>query len=263
MSISPSVATLTAGTVLSLCCTSASYAQNSCSYTSPANTQALLELFTSDGCDSCPPANARAAAWLKSKSAIPVSYHVTYWNYLGWPDPFSQSAFDARQNAYARSARNTRVYTPAFFLNGREWATWHRDSQALRQEVTQTAPLRLQVDLVAAADRSVDVRVRIDPIPGQTAPDPDNTQLGLLLVQDGVISRPAAGELKGVELRHEHVVRSSQILQSRQAWQRSHVHRFALPGYEAATPARWAVVAYAQSSNLRDVYQSLDAPLCF
>lgn len=262
MAISPWYAKLPGITLLSLCCANACLAQNSCSYTSPAQTQALLELFTSDGCDSCPPANTRAASWLQSKAAIPVSYHVTYWNYLGWPDPFSQPAFDARQNAYARSARNTRVYTPAFFLNGREWAAWHRDAQSLRQVAAQAAPLRLQVDLLAGADRSVDVRVRMDPVLGQTAPDPDNTQLGLLLVQDGVVSRPTAGELKGVELRHEHVVRLSQTLPASKAWQRSHTHRFSLPP-NGATPTRWAVVAFAQSSDLRDVYQSLDAPLCF
>ena len=89
---------------------------------------ALLELYTSEGCSSCPPAEA----WLtKLKSApglwgefVPVAFHVDYWNNLGWRDKLSSEQYSTRQRDYSQvwSAKN--IYTPEFVLNGREWRNW-------------------------------------------------------------------------------------------------------------------------------------------
>ena len=242
--------------------TGSALAQGSCKYTSPDNTQALLELFTSDGCDSCPPANAMAAQLLKTdKSVIPLSYHVTYWNYLGWPDTHSQAAFDVRQQSYARISPRRSAYTPAFFVNGQEWADWSRNRSPLEKAKSPIAPVRLSVTLQEAPARSVDVLVRLEAVAGQPAVPLDSAQLTLLLVQDGVVSRPTAGELKGVTLRHEHVVRTTQQLDASAALQRNVSHRFSLPA--SGANERWGVVAFLQSRDLRVVYQSLDAPQCF
>ena len=85
----------------------------------------LLELFTSQGCSSCPPAEAWLSK-LKSeprlwKDFVPVAFHVDYWDRLGWKDPFARREFTARQQAYAQSWRGDSVYTPGFVLDGREW----------------------------------------------------------------------------------------------------------------------------------------------
>ena len=85
----------------------------------------LLELFTSEGCSSCPPAEA----WLsKLKDApglwqnfVPLAFHVDYWDRLGWRDPFASKAWTARQYAYSASWKSSSVYTPGFVLDGREW----------------------------------------------------------------------------------------------------------------------------------------------
>ncbi|MDH5325221.1 MAG: DUF1223 domain-containing protein [Gammaproteobacteria bacterium] len=90
----------------------------------------LLELYTSEGCSSCPPADR----WLRQlrqdpalwQTLVPVAFHVDYWNYLGWQDPFSQARFSQRQRQYARHGYAGSVYTPGFFLNGREWRGWFR-----------------------------------------------------------------------------------------------------------------------------------------
>src|SRR5882724_13240893 len=86
---------------------------------------AVLELFTSEGCSSCPPAEA----WLsKLKGApglwhdfVPVAFHVDYWDHLGWKDPFASKEWTARQYHYSAIWKSSSVYTPAFVLDGREW----------------------------------------------------------------------------------------------------------------------------------------------
>ena len=90
----------------------------------------LLELYTSEGCSSCPPAEAwlsglsqNSALW---KAVVPVAFHVDYWDNLGWKDDFSSREFTQRQRYYAASWGSGSVYTPAFVLNGAEWQTWGR-----------------------------------------------------------------------------------------------------------------------------------------
>ena len=89
---------------------------------------ALLELYTSEGCSSCPPAES----WLsQQKNApglwsefVPVAFHVAYWNHLGWRDKLSSEQFSSRQQAYASSWSAENIYTPEFVLNGKEWRNW-------------------------------------------------------------------------------------------------------------------------------------------
>jgi len=77
----------------------------------------LLELFTSQGCSSCPPADALLGELVREPHVIGLAWHVDYWNRLGWPDPFAHRAWTDRQRAYASMLR-TEVYTPALVVNG-------------------------------------------------------------------------------------------------------------------------------------------------
>lgn len=85
----------------------------------------LIELYSSEGCSSCPPADE----WLNSlkddeglwRDFIPVAFHVDYWDYLGWKDPFASPDFTRRQRRYVSEWGKDTVYTPGFVLNGREW----------------------------------------------------------------------------------------------------------------------------------------------
>jgi len=89
---------------------------------------ALLELYTSEGCSSCPPADRWLSKFTTNpdlwKRIVPVAFHVDYWNYLGWEDRFSDAAYSQRQHQYANSGYARTVYTPGFFSNGREWRGW-------------------------------------------------------------------------------------------------------------------------------------------
>jgi hypothetical protein len=97
-------------------------------FESTARQTTLLELYTSEGCSSCPPAET----WLsKLKDApglwtnfVPVAFHVHYWDHLGWRDVFSDEQYSDRQQAYAKLWSAENIYTPEFVLNGKEWQNW-------------------------------------------------------------------------------------------------------------------------------------------
>jgi hypothetical protein len=97
---------------------------------SPGPRVSLLELYTSEGCSSCPPADR----WLSTlrddprlwREVIPVAFHVDYWDYIGWKDRFASPVYGNRQRDYARSRHLSNVYTPGFVLAGKEWRSWFR-----------------------------------------------------------------------------------------------------------------------------------------
>ena len=97
-------------------------------FESGATQSTLAELFTSEGCSSCPPAEKWLSA-LKSnqdlwKTIIPVAFHVDYWDRLGWRDRFAKPEFTSRQQRYAAAWGGDSVYTPGFVVNGKEWRSW-------------------------------------------------------------------------------------------------------------------------------------------
>ncbi len=116
-------------------------------FQSAATQTDLLELFTSEGCSSCPPAET----WLSSlkasprlwKDFLPVAFHVDYWDRLGWRDPWSSKQFSDRQRAYAGSWGNASIYTPGFVLNGEEWRVWSGLKGRLKSPRPQAGVLRV------------------------------------------------------------------------------------------------------------------------
>src|SRR5262249_31278647 len=88
----------------------------------------LIELFTSEGCSSCPPAEKWMSALKSSedlwKKTVPVVFHVDYWDHLGWRDRFAKPEFTSRQQRYAAAWGGDSVYTPGFVVNGRAWRDW-------------------------------------------------------------------------------------------------------------------------------------------
>jgi hypothetical protein len=88
----------------------------------------LLELFTSQGCSSCPPAETWLQQFINSprlwSQIIPIAMHVYYWDDLGWKDPFATPAYSQRQRTYQQTGHVGGVYTPGFVINGQEWRSW-------------------------------------------------------------------------------------------------------------------------------------------
>jgi hypothetical protein len=108
----------------------------------------LLELFTSQGCSSCPPAETwvnefidRPGLWEKF---IPVTFHVDYWDYIGWKDPYASRSNSDRQYGYQQQKGVRFVYTPGFVANGKEWRDWRR-SNKIPQDENKTGNLDVRI----------------------------------------------------------------------------------------------------------------------
>jgi hypothetical protein len=131
--------------VLMLCACSVAGAEP-VTFQSSQNQTSLLELYTSEGCSSCPPAESWLSK-LKSEPGlwsefVPVAFHVDYWNGLGWRDKLSSDEYSERQRNYARDWSADEIYTPEFVLNGREWHDWLDFRGAPSASTTKTGTLQ-------------------------------------------------------------------------------------------------------------------------
>lgn len=172
-------------------------------FRSGPETTALLELFSSEGCSSCPPADDQLRAWAAGpglwKEFVPVVYHVDYWDYLGWADPFAQNQHTWRQREYAKQW-GSRVYTPCFALNGREWQRGSRD-QPGAEGVTGVLEIRSPVGSKVGGFGTRH-RVKYSPAKGQKGP----WLVNMVLLGFGLVSPVRMGENAGKTLHHDAVV---------------------------------------------------------
>jgi hypothetical protein len=164
---------------------------NSCSAHSSAQPPAVVELYTSEGCSSCPPADRWATA-LKSRSDVLVlGFHVNYWDKLGWPDRFATAATTERQHLLQRALGAPYVYTPQVVLNGRDLRGWSS---------AQLPQLAASAITVALAREGNAVKASVGAAASQRL-------AGFWAVlEDGHSSRVKAGENSGETLTHDHVV---------------------------------------------------------
>ncbi|MEO8461303.1 MAG: DUF1223 domain-containing protein [Dokdonella sp.] len=178
----------------------ASLAGASCSVTSPAATAHLVELYTSEGCSSCPPADR----WLHNLPArddvVALAFHVDYWDSLGWRDRFADPRFTDRQRAMAARSGSTTVYTPEVVLDGREWRRW---PSAALPESSESAPIAMTLDVVPG--NPLRASVAISSAGGSNV---DDYVTYVALTEDGLSNSVKAGENRGELLQHDHVVRA-------------------------------------------------------
>ncbi len=163
---------------------------------------ALVELFTSEGCSSCPPADR----WLSKlrinpglwKKFVPIGWHVDYWDGLGWSDPFSKKQFTLRQRAYARVWRETVVYTPAVVLDGKPWPRWRRGA------VPVSDGKKVGVLEATISEEGV-LKAGFKPVNRERKP----LSLTAAILVSGVSSKVRSGENRGRNLRHDFTVLES------------------------------------------------------
>jgi len=184
-------------------------AEARCAKQSPAHAVALLELYTSEGCNSCPPADR----WLSRIArdgpgpdrVVPLAFHVDYWDRLGWKDRFGSPRFTDRQTALARRAGSRAVYTPGVFLNFAEFRGWAttRFDEALRaiNGKPARADIRLELDWLAAAQLAITADFRLK------SGAPESAQAFVALYEQRLSTDVMAGENRGVTLQHDYVVR--------------------------------------------------------
>ena len=227
-----------------------------CSAQSPAYRVALLELYTSEGCSSCPPADQYVSGLrgegVSAQQAVLLSEHVDYWNYIGWKDPFSSKTFTERQRWLSDLAGSRTIYTPEIFVGGKEQRGWPR---GVLDTVKRINGLAAQADIaitLGAADAGgLPVAV--------TAKSGREGKLFVALVEDGVASQVRAGENRGRLLRHDFVVRewlAPVPLSSGGA-----VVSRTLPLPAGAVAGKLGVAAFVQTDK-GEVLQALALPVC-
>lgn len=181
-----------------------------CKWVSPAERMIVAELYTSEGCSSCPPADR----WLSSQLATPertanilaLSFHVDYWNYIGWQDPYSNKQFTARQYAHKSRGNISQIYTPQYVFSNREVRRWGQAGlipQRLAAMKQDKAPISLHMSVERKLASQVEIRVKTDWLD-------DRYKAGKMLValyEDKLSQQVKSGENRGALLRHDRVVR--------------------------------------------------------
>jgi hypothetical protein len=179
-----------------------------------AGAVAVVELFTSEGCSSCPPADQVLGslaedARSRGLSVYCLAFHVDYWDRLGWKDPYGTKAASQRQSAYARTFRAGRVYTPQMIVNG---ADEFVGSDAAR------AKKSIQTALSRPAAATATLKTEAGPKPGQLGVRfevngaPPGAVLQVAFVEKELSSNVARGENAGRKLKHFNVVRAFQTV---------------------------------------------------
>jgi hypothetical protein len=183
-----------------------------------ARVPVIVELFTSEGCSSCPPADALLAELasrqpLGSAEVIALEEHVDYWDQQGWRDPFSSAAWTARQYEYAERLDNGNPYTPEMVVDGMEGFVGSRGAVA-RQEIERAAAIkktRIEISEISPVQaRAVAFKVSVERLSG-LAPQ-DTAEILLAITESGLHSAVKAGENAGEELRHSPVVRELKVI---------------------------------------------------
>jgi len=161
----------------------------------------VVELFTSQGCSSCPPADQLLSSFVKAgavsgRSVAALSFHVDYWNDLGWADPFSTPAWTERQRQYAQALGDNRVYTPELVVSGQAGFVGSNAS-AIKQAIARAPrPAKLAATSTWAADR-LDI----------TATAPADADVLVAVFESGKRTKVTRGENSGETLANDHVVR--------------------------------------------------------
>jgi hypothetical protein len=234
-----------------------------CSAHSGPHTAALVELYTSEGCSSCPPADR----WLQGLGArgyapervVPLSLHVNYWDTIGWKDPFAQQRFSDRQRRLAQVMRARLVYTPQVLLQGQDFRRWYSGAfdQAVKAINARPPGAKIALSLEGAGAQALQTRVQAELLDASQAAD---AALYLASFENKLVSSVRAGENEGRTLEHDYVVfewvgpiafRNGRVDERR-----------ALPRVPKVKPAHSGVAAFVQNRRTAQVLQALMLPAC-
>ena len=207
---------------------------------------AILELFTSEGCSSCPPADRLLPHLASEANVIPLSFHVDYWDRYGWKDPFSNSSFTDRQRGYAKQFKLESIYTPQLVINGEYELVGSNRSSAeadIKKLLAENAPLQLTIDEVKKENDKLSVSCHLS---GSF----QNCELLAAVVQKHAEVNVKAGENHGAKLSHTNVVRSFLKLPAKEKMD------FQIPvpvdlasNHSAANRQNWQLITYIQRKD--------------
>jgi hypothetical protein len=234
-----------------------------CRAQSSATTTALVELYTSEGCDSCPPADR----WLSSLGArgfapervVPIALHVDYWDYIGWKDPYARQVHSDRQRKMARLARAAIVYTPQVLLQGRDFRGWHEPGTPEEVAKINARPAKARISLLLERPRpgAFEAEVAAEMLDARLQAD---AALYLGAYENKLVSEVKAGENRGKSLAHDYVVLQWAGPYDFQGQKLA--ARATLPLLPKAVAQHSGVVAFVQNRATGEVLQALMLPTC-
>ena len=240
----------------------ASATASECKVVSGPGTAVLLELYTSEGCSSCPPADRWLSGFAGGRAdarVVPIAFHVQYWDYIGWKDTFGDARHTQRQRSVAAAAGARFVYTPQIIIAGRDAPNWSSQAQfarAIEAANSRKARATLAIEPRIAADGAISGTVDATLADGVPA---GPRALTVVAMQSGLSSRVTAGENRGEFLKHEFVARdvADAAVPGRKA-------RLAFafqprPGWDAR---HMSVAAFLQDTTTGEVLQAIAAAPC-
>lgn len=202
---------------------------------STANKPYFIELYTSQGCSSCPPAETWLSAFSKQTALwdkyFPLAFHVTYWDYIGWKDPYGERAFSQRQYDHLNAKHIGQVYTPQFVINGQEWRGWF--DRKLGDVLSKP---QVDVGELSVAIQGLQLRANFENQTGNTSP----LELHLALVGAGLETKISRGENRNKILQHDFTVLKHQVFIE----QANNANHFAAD-IEPVTLKDWHATRYA------------------
>lgn len=210
-----------------------SAAAQACEARASAQPPAVIELYTSEGCSSCPPADRWLSALKGRSDVVALAFHVNYWDRLGWPDRFATPALTERQHLLAQSSGSTTVYTPQVVMNGRDLRSW-----------SSTAPARLPTSTLPLA-----LKREANTVTASIGPHKERLAGYWAVLEDGHASRVKAGENAGETLKHDHVVTLYKPVEAWPAGPEAKQLSLALPAAPAGISRRVAFVVTEAGSH--------------
>lgn len=241
------ILSFTQAAIISCCAlaTGSAAAAAACSAQSAAEREHLVELYTSNGCSSCPPAERWLSKLRDQPALVGLEYHVDYWDSEQWRDPYADARFTARQKQLVRqNGGRVQVYTPQIAVDGHVWTDWPKSKPPL-STATDVPKLALQVE------RGQPLRARVTADPAAAG----GYRLFVALAENGLSNTVTGGENRGAKLENDHVVRA---FAGPLPPDRADVELTVPAG---ADLARSTVVAFAQNERSGDIAQVVRVPL--
>jgi hypothetical protein len=225
-----------------------------CTARSPAHTVAFVELYTSEGCNSCPPADRWLSGIAKTyprERVVPLALHVDYWDYIGWKDPYARREFSQRQRRLSQLQRVALVYTPQVVLQGADFRNWGGRDFDRAVERINARPAAAQLELAILERGTTAFRVQVD-----ARAAAETAQLYVAAYESGLSSQVLAGENRGRLLPHDYVA-----LEWKGPYElgRRDIDLAYLP---KAKPADSGVAAFVQNRHTGEVLQALMLGVC-
>lgn len=172
-------------------------------FVSPLEQVRVVELYTSEGCSSCPPADRWFSRFKQHpqlwRSVVPMAFHVDYWDYIGWTDRFAEAQYGVRQRTHEQQGNIRQVYTPGVVVTGQEWRGWHRNAPLEKPLFKKPGVLTLTLDAEGFSAHFAAKNYQ------QALPN-----LTIALLGFNLTTPVRAGENKGELLQHDFVVLATQ-----------------------------------------------------